>query len=122
VSNLGQLKYAKGSMRRRKRRGVGRGSGLGGTCGRGTKGQLSRSGGKSHPWFEGGQMPLQRRLPKRGFKKRNQIVYQVVNVEDLERVKAGDVIDAMVLAASGLVKDPKKPVKVLGGGEIKSAY
>ena len=58
-------------------------------------------------------MPLQRRLPKRGFKKRNQLVYQVVNVEDLERVQPGDVIDATVLAASGLVKDPKKPVKVL---------
>jgi large subunit ribosomal protein L15 len=122
VSNLGQLKYAKGSMRSRKRRGAGRGSGLGGTCGRGTKGQLARSGGKPHPWFEGGQMPLQRRLPKRGFRKRNQIVYQVVNVEDLERVKPGDVIDATVLAASGLVKDPKKPVKVLGGGEVKNAY
>lgn len=67
-------------------------------------------------------MPLQRRLPKRGFKKRNQIVYQVVNVQDLERVTTGDVIDATALAASGLVKDPKKPVKLLGGGEVKNSY
>lgn len=122
MSNLGQLKYAKGSMRRRKRRGAGRGSGLGGTCGRGNKGLLARTGGKVHPWFEGGQMPLQRRLPKRGFRKRNPKVYQVVNVQDLGRVVPGTLLDAAALAANGLVKDSTKPVKILGGGEVKNAY
>lgn len=120
--NLGQLRYAKGSIRRRKRLGAGRGSGRGGTCGKGSKGLLCRSGGKVHPWFEGGQMPLQRRLPKRGFTKRNRVVYQAVNVGDLERIQAEGVIDAAALAAGGLVKDPGKPVKLLGGGEVKNAY
>jgi len=120
--NLGQLRYAKGAIKRRKRLGTGRGSGRGGTCGRGTKGLLSRSGGKVHPWFEGGQMPLQRRLPKRGFKKRNPLVYQVVNLRDLDRLEPGSVVDAAALAAKGLVKDPKKPVKLLGDGEVKGAY
>lgn len=67
-------------------------------------------------------MPLQRRLPKRGFKKRNPVVYQVVNLKDLERVEPGSVIDAAALAAKGLVKNPKKPVKLLGVGDVKSAY
>lgn len=120
--NLGQLKYAKGSIKRRRRLGVGTGSGRGGTCGRGTKGQKSRSGGGAHPWFEGGQMPLQRRLPKRGFRKRNPLVYQVVNLKDLERVDPGSVVDAAALAEKGLIRDPEKPVKVLGDGEVQGAY
>ncbi len=67
-------------------------------------------------------MPLQRRLPKRGFRKRNPVVYQVVNLKDLERMEAGPVIDAAALAAKGLVKNPQKPVKLLGVGEVKAAY
>jgi large subunit ribosomal protein L15 len=120
--NLGQLKHAKGAVKRKRRLGTGRASGRGGTCGRGTKGLYSRSGGKVHPWFEGGQMPLQRRLPKRGFTKRNRLVYQVVNLKDLERMEPGSPIDAAALAAKGLVKDPSKPVKLLGAGEVKGAY
>jgi large subunit ribosomal protein L15 len=120
--DLSDLKYAKGAIRHRKRLGVGTGSGRGGTCGRGTKGLKSRSGGKVHPWFEGGQMPLQRRLPKRGFRKRSPLIYQVVNLRDLERVGSGSVVDAMALAEKGLIKDPEKPVKVLGDGEVKGAY
>lgn len=120
--NLGQLKHAKGAVKRKRRLGTGRASGRGGTCGRGTKGLYSRSGGKVHPWFEGGQMPLQRRLPKRGFTKRNRLVYQVVNLKDLERMEPGSAIDPAALAAKGLVKDPGKPVKLLGGGEVKNAY
>jgi len=120
--SLSQLRYAKGSIRHRRRLGAGTGSGRGGTCGRGTKGQKSRSGGKAHPWFEGGQMPLQRRLPKRGFKKRNPLVYQVVNLKDLERVDPGSVVDAAALAERGLIRDPGKPVKVLGDGDVREAY
>ena len=120
--SLSQLKYAKGSIKRRRRLGAGTGSGRGGTCGRGTKGQKSRSGGKAHPWFEGGQMPLQRRLPKRGFRKRNPLVYQVVNLKDLERVDSSSVVDAAALAERGLIRDPGKPVKVLGDGDVRGAY
>jgi hypothetical protein len=67
-------------------------------------------------------MPLQRRLPKRGFTKRNRLVYQVVNLKDLERVEPGAPVDAAALAAKGLVKDPSKPVKLLGVGDVKGAY
>ena len=90
MAELHDLSPSSGSHRPHKRKGRGPGSGNGKTAGRGQKGQKSRSGGSVHPRFEGGQMPLIRRIPKRGFKSRNRVEYQVVNVRDLERVD-GDV-------------------------------
>ena len=102
--------------RARKRVGRGPGSGKGKTAGRGHKGQKSRSGGKVPAWFEGGQMPLQRRVPKRGFKNRNRVEYQVVNVGDLEL--AGGDVTPETLRAAGLVRSLGRPVKILGDGRI----
>ena len=85
--NLGTLKYASGSRKKRKRLGRGQGSGFGGTCGKGHKGQRSRAGDKRKIGFEGGQTPLQRRLPKRGFTNIFKKEFQVVNLKDLERLK-----------------------------------
>jgi large subunit ribosomal protein L15 len=96
--------------------GRGPGSGRGKTAGRGQKGQNARSGGKPHPRFEGGQMPLIRRIPKRGFKSRARVEYQVVNVRDLERME-GDVTPRS-LKEAGLIGTLRKPVKVLGQGEL----
>ncbi len=117
---LHNLKPANASRRRRKRVGRGPGSGKGKTSGRGTKGQNSRSGGGVPAWFEGGQMPLQRRIPKRGFKNRNRVEYQVVNVGDL-RVVAGDVTPES-LRAVGLVRTLRRPVKLLGAGEVAAPF
>jgi large subunit ribosomal protein L15 len=100
-----------------KRVGRGPGSGVGKTSGRGHKGQKSRSGGSTKPWFEGGQMPLQRRLPKRGFSPYKRVEYQVVNVCDLERVD-GDQATLETMKAAGLITSRTKPVKILGQGEI----
>ena len=105
--------------RPRKRVGRGPGSGKGKTSGRGDKGQNSRSGGGVPAWFEGGQMPLQRRIPKRGFKNRNRKEHQVVNVGDLGRVSGAATPEA--LRAAGLIRSLRVPVKLLGGGEIESA-
>ncbi len=102
--------------RSRKRVGRGPGSGKGKTAGRGHKGQNSRSGGGVPAWFEGGQMPLQRRIPKRGFRKRNRVKWQVVNVGDLERVEGE--VSPVSLRAAGLVRSLKHPVKLLGSGEL----
>jgi len=112
------IKPAEGSRRSGKRIGRGIGSGYGKTAGKGTKGQKSRSGHKHRAWFEGGQMPLQRRIPKRGFRNIFRIPYQVVNLKDLMRVKGG-VIDKEALAEAGLIRSAKKPVKLLGGGEVQ---
>ena len=112
---LHNLKPADGSHRDRKRVGRGPGSGKGKTSGRGEKGQNARSGGGVAPYFEGGQMPLQRRIPKRGFTPRSRTEYQVVNVGDLAFV-SGDVTPES-LKAAGLVRSAKKPVKILGSGE-----
>jgi large subunit ribosomal protein L15 len=114
LSNLGPKK---GAVKKRKR--VGRGDT---TAGRGTKGQKARSGGAKPPWFEGGQMPLYRRLPKRGFKNPFRIEYQIVNVDQLERVfKAGERVNVESLIEKGLVKKRNEPVKLLGRGEITKA-
>lgn len=118
---LHDLRPPAGSVREKKRVGRGRASGHGKTSGRGTKGQLSRSGGGKGPGFEGGQNPLQRRLPKLpGFKNRFRKEFSIVNVVQLEdRFKSGAVVDAAALAACGLIKKPEIPVKILGNGELK---
>jgi len=116
--NLGTLKYAPGSRKKRKRVGRGEGSGLGKTCGRGEKGARSRSGFKSKLGFEGGQTPLQRRLPKRGFYNRFRKEYQVVNLRDLERLGDVATVDPQVLYDHGLISKKTVPVKILGHGEI----
>jgi len=116
---LHNLRSPKGSRRSRKRVGRGPGSGKGKTSGRGEKGQNSRSGGGVPAWFEGGQMPLQRRIPKRGFKNRNRIEYQVVNVGDLHIVDGDATPEG--LKAAGLVRSLRRPVKILGNGEIAVA-
>ena len=114
--DLGSLKYAKGSKRKQKRVGRGPGSGHGKTSCRGHKGQKSRSGAKSRPWFEGGQMPLQRRVPKRGFTRIFRQEYQVVNVGDLDRLKE-KTISPETLAAARLIKKNSR-LKILGNGNI----
>ncbi len=116
MAELHDLSPSSGSTKNRKRKGRGPGSGTGKTAGRGEKGQKARSGGNVHPRFEGGQMPLIRRIPKRGFKSINRVEYQVVNVRDLERVD-GDVSPES-LKAAGLVRSLIKPVKILGVGEV----
>lgn len=118
MSELHRLSPVPGSRRTRKRVGRGPGSGLGKTAGRGHNGQKSRSGGTIPAWFEGGQMPLQRRIPKRGFKNRGRVEYAVVNVGDLNRLDTGR-ITLKTLVASGLAGSGRKPVKVLGGGEAE---
>ena len=116
---LHNLRAPEGSRRNRKRVGRGPGSGRGKTSGRGQKGQNSRSGGGVPSWFEGGQMPLQRRIPKRGFKNRNRVEYQVVNVGDLG-ILDGDATPES-LRAAGLIRSLRRPVKLLGTGDIESA-
>ncbi|MCX7023498.1 MAG: 50S ribosomal protein L15 [Spirochaetes bacterium] len=100
--------------------GRGQGSGLGGTAGRGNKGQQSRSGGKTYPGFEGGQMPLYRRIAHRGFKNYPfSQDYQIVNLDDVEeRFQAGDTVDGVSLVVKGLVKKAELPVKILGNGDV----
>jgi len=117
MAELHDLSPTSGSTRNRKRKGRGPGSGTGKTAGRGEKGQKARSGGSVHPRFEGGQMPLIRRIPKRGFKSINRVEYQVVNVRDLGRVD-GDV-SPDTLKGAGLIRSLRKPVKVLGVGEVE---
>lgn len=119
--SLGQLKYADGAKKKAKRIGRGTGSGHGKTACRGNKGQRSRSGSKSRPWFEGGQMPLQRRVPKRGFTNIFRTAYQVVNVGDLNRVKSNKV-SPDVLFQNRLIDKRNARLKVLGNGEVKKAY
>jgi large subunit ribosomal protein L15 len=119
--DLSNLSPAPGSRKSRKRLGRGTGSGLGKTSGRGHKGRGARSGGNTHPRFEGGQMPLQRRLPKRGFHNPFRREYAVVNLARLEAVfESGAVVDAAALAEHGLVR-AGRPVKVLGQGELSKS-
>jgi len=101
-----------------KRKGLGIGSGLGKTAGRGTKGQRARGSSKVSIYFEGGQTPIYRRLPKRGFNNPNKVVYDVVNVEKLNVFNEGDVVDVEALKKKGMVSG-KRPVKILGNGELK---
>ncbi|MCH7991043.1 MAG: 50S ribosomal protein L15 [Gemmatimonadetes bacterium] len=117
MAELHDLSPTPGSRRNRKRVGRGPGSGTGKTAGRGENGQKSRSGGNVHPRFEGGQMPLVRRIPKRGFKSFNRVEYQVVNVRDLDRVDGEVSLDS--LRSAGLIRSLRKPVKVLGQGEVE---
>jgi len=123
ANELSNLKPPKGSTTKRMRVGRGEGSGKGKTAGRGTKGQKSRSGGGVRPGFEGGQMPLQRRLPKRGFHNVFAKKYTTLNVSDLEgRFEKGAVVDATVLKENGVIsKIAKDGIKVLGNGELKTA-
>jgi len=118
--DLSNLKHAKGARKNRKRVGRGEGSGLGVTAGRGNKGYGSRSGSKKRSWFEGGQMPIQRRLPKFGFTNIHKKEFQVVNVEDLEKIKKKDNITPDVLFENGLIRKKHIPVKILGNGELNS--
>jgi len=115
---LNELKPSPGSRRAKKRLGRGQGSGTGGTSGKGHKGQNSRSGGGVRPGFEGGQMPLQRRLPKRGFTNIFRTQVAEVNLRDLNRFEEGAVVDAAALVSAGLVKGSFDLVKVLGSGEL----
>lgn len=117
MTELHDLKPPAGSHRDRKRKGRGPGSGLGKTAGRGHKGQKARSGGSIPRGFEGGQMPLQRRIPKRGFRPLTRVEYQVVNVRVLEELADTD-ITPDVLEDRGLIGSAKKPVKVLGDGGL----
>jgi large subunit ribosomal protein L15 len=113
-----ELKYATGSIRRVKRLGRGPGSGTGKTSGRGHKGQKSRSGKKISPSFEGGQMRLMRRLPKRGFTNIFKKTYQVVNLEKLQDWDKDIPVDPKSLFAKNLIRKDSDPVKILGDGEI----
>jgi large subunit ribosomal protein L15 len=112
---IGNLRPAAGATRPTKRRGKGAATGLGGTSGRGHKGHKARTGGKVAAWFEGGQMPIQRRLPKRGFKNPGRVEYQVVNVEQLVGTPEGTTVNREWLAEKRLVRRPG-PIKLLGGG------
>jgi len=118
---LHTLSPAAGSRKGRKRLGRGVASGQGTTAGRGTKGCNARSGGGVRPGYEGGQMPIQRRLPKRGFTNIFAKTYAVVNIRDLARFEAGATVDETALVQSGLVKGPRDGVKLLGQGEIAVA-
>ena len=116
--NLKSLSPNKGSVSKRKRVGRGHGSGLGKTAGRGHKGAGQRSGNKKRAWFEGGQMPLARRLPRRGFTNIFREKYQIVNVGDLNDLKNNEVVDSLFLKQEGYVRSSLKPIKILGNGEI----
>ena len=109
-----------GATHRKKIVGRGQGSGLGTTAGKGNKGQQSRSGGKTYPGFEGGQMPLYRRLAHRGFNNKNfRAEFQIVNLNDIEtRFEANDIVDGVSLAVKGLVRKAELPVKILGNGAL----
>ena len=121
---LSNLKYAPGSRKKRKRIGRGEGSGHGGTATKGMNGQMSRSGANHKAWFEGGQMPLQRRIPKFGFTNIFKIYSQVVNVDLLEKnaAKLNGVVNPQSLKNAGLISSVKQPVKILGTGELKSVF
>ncbi len=115
---LNELKSAKGARKTKRRIGRGHGSGRGKTSGKGHKGQKSRSGGSIPPWFEGGQMPLARRVPMRGFKPPSQKKYEVINLRDLARSGLEGTVTVEVLRASGVVTSSRKPVKLLAIGEV----
>ena len=122
---LSNLKYAKGSRKNTKRIGRGEGSGHGGQSTKGMNGQLSRSGAKHKAWFEGGQMPLQRRIPKFGFTNIFKVEYQLVNTNSIQKLVEKKVIKDQLLNAEelkklGLISSTKKPVKLLGKGDLKS--
>jgi large subunit ribosomal protein L15 len=122
---LSNLKFAQGSKKNRKRVGRGVGSGHGKTSTRGMNGQRSRSGSNKKAWFEGGQMPLQRRIPKYGFTSRSKVKHQIVNLDDLqkfvdEKKLSSEVINPGLLKKLGLISTLDQPVKILGNGDLKS--
>jgi large subunit ribosomal protein L15 len=116
--NLGELKPADGARTKKFIRGRGHGSGSGKTAGKGHKGQKSRSGSSDKLGFMGGQMPLFRRLPKRGFKCRNSKDIVAINLSLLDVFSDGDVVDILALQSKGLISNPRDGVKILGNGEI----
>ena len=115
---LNNLSPVQGARHSKKRLGRGIGSGIGHTSGKGTKGQNERSGGGVSPGFEGGQLPLFQRLPKRGFHNHNKVEFAIVNVEKLNVFEDGAVVDAEALVNASLIKEVKDGVKVLGNGEL----
>ncbi len=118
---LNNLSPEKGARRNKKRVGRGPGSGLGKTAGRGHKGARSRSGYTAKPGFEGGQMPLHRRLPKRGFTNIFKKEYRIISLTSLDTFEAGAVIDRQALLDAGLIKETDELIKVLANGEITTA-
>ena len=116
---INKLSPIHGSIKKRKRVGRGHGSGLGKSAGRGDKGAAQRSGYKRRAWFEGGQMPLARRLPRRGFINIFKKETQIVNLYKIDSL-GKDKIDANILFENGLIRSALKPVKILGNGELKS--
>lgn len=116
--NLSQLSPVEGSKKTRTRVGRGHGSGYGKTAGRGHDGQNARSGGGVRPGFEGGQMPLYRRLPKRGFTNRNSLDIVGINLSMLDRFEDGSTVTVASLIEAGIIKNPRDGVKILGNGEI----
>ncbi|MBI5562921.1 MAG: 50S ribosomal protein L15 [Deltaproteobacteria bacterium] len=119
---LDKLKAPKGAVKNRKRVGRGEGGGSGKTSGKGGKGQTARSGGSIKPGFEGGQMPLQRRLPKRGFTNANKVPARIVNLGRIALAfTAGEIVTPETLIDRGIIKSGKGPVKVLADGECKVA-
>ena len=119
--NLHDLAPAKGAKKRRKRIGRGPGSGHGKTATKGHKGLLARSGGGKRPGFEGGQMPLFRRLPKFGFTNPTRTEYAIVNIKSFETWTGAEVITPDLMVDAGLVKRKKLPIKILGNGELKKS-
>jgi len=119
MKTLGNLSPARGSNTKKKRLGRGPGSGLGKTAARGGKGQTARKGGGIRAGFEGGQTPLYRRLPKRGFTRPFRVEYNVVNLSVLDKLDAGTKVTPELLRDKGLLRNPANPVKVLGKGELK---
>ncbi len=116
---LHELSPSPGSTKKRKRIGRGNASGFGTTAGRGYNGQKSRSGGNVRPGYEGGQMPIHRRLPKRGFTNIFKKQYSIINVSDLSKFESGSVVDEVTLIQSGLVKGRRDGIKILGNGSIE---
>ncbi len=119
--NLGNLSPNKGANKQRKRLGRGPGTGHGKTAGRGHKGFKSRSGSGIKPGFEGGQMPLQRRLPKRGFSNINRVEFSIVSLSQLDTLEAGTDVNSELLVQQGIAHKGR-PIKILANGEIKKAF
>lgn len=118
---LNNLRPSIGSTKNRKRIGRGTGSGHGKTATKGHKGQKARSGGSIKAGFEGGQMPLQRRLPKRGFTPLDRVVYSLVNISQLDVFESGSTVDIAALVSKGLIKSDRFAVKILGNGDISKS-
>lgn len=116
---LNKLQAPFGATKKKKRVGRGEGSGHGKTSGKGNKGQKARTGGSTKLGYEGGQTPLHRSLPKRGFTNKFKKIYDIVNIERLSVFNKGNVVDAETLVAKGIVKNIKNCIKILGDGEIK---